>query len=232
MYEIAKQFRPFAHDVNTISGMKWAWLAIVMAFAFELASAAQVEVRVLDRDGHPADGLVVTLHGAASERRAAASAVMDQIDQRFVPFVLPVHVGTAVTFPNSDAVAHQVYSFSPAKRFELGLYRGRPHPPVIFDQPGIVVLGCNIHDKMIGYVFVTDAGEFGKTNEQGEWRSATLPAGEYRIEIWSPRFARGEKNLVQSLSLAENTIQRLQFRLTKALRIAPHGQSDPKIRDY
>ena len=74
-----------------------------------------------------------------------------------------VGVGTRVEFPNNDSVSHQVYSFSPAKRFQLPLYKGEIHPPVTFDQPGLVVLGCNIHDSMVGYIYVTDAPYFGTT---------------------------------------------------------------------
>lgn len=157
---------------------------------------------------------------------------MDQIDQRFVPFVLPVRTGTAVTFPNSDSIAHQVYSFSPSKRFELGLYRGRPYPPVVFDKPGIVVLGCNIHDKMIGYVYVTDAPEFGKTDEQGMWRSGALGAGHYEVEVWSPLLARDEPSLARAIELTDAKPGELEVHLTRALRPEPRPQRDAKIRDY
>ena len=70
-------------------------------------------------------------------------------------------------FPNNDTVSHQVYSFSAAKRFQLPLYKGEVHPPVTFDRPGLVVLGCNIHDVMVGYIYVTDAPYFGKTDREG-----------------------------------------------------------------
>ncbi len=97
---------------------------------------------------------------------------MDQVDRQFSPYVLAVHTGTRVLFVNNDSVAHQVYSFSPAKRFELALYHGKPREPVVFDQPGIVTVGCNIHDNMVGYLYVTDAPWFGTTGNDGVWRSA------------------------------------------------------------
>ena len=75
----------------------------------------------------------------------------------FVPDLLVVPVGSTVSFPNSDSVSHQIYSFSAAKRFQLPLYRGKPYPPRLFDQAGLVMLGCNIHDWMIAYIDVTDA---------------------------------------------------------------------------
>ena len=84
-------------------------------------------------------------------------AIMDQRKLMFVPDVLVVQTGTAVDFPNSDQVRHQVYSFSGAKTFELALYAGRAHAPVVFDRSGLVTLGCNIHDSMVGYIWVTDS---------------------------------------------------------------------------
>ena len=163
---------------------------------------------------------------------SATPAIMDQVDQRFVPFVLPVRVGQAVTFPNSDSVAHQVYSFSAAKRFELGLYRGRPHAPVMFDKPGIVVLGCNIHDKMIGYIYVTDATYVGKTGEQGAWRNDGIANGEYRLDLWSPRFARDELDLARTLIVTDGHRNEIVVRLTRSMAPEPQPQTDRKLRDY
>ena len=84
--------------------------------------------------------------------------------------VIPVH--STVQFPNSDAISHQVYSFSSARQFQLPLYRGKPYPPVQFDQPGVVTLGCNIHDNMLAYIVVTAAPFFGRTDADGEWMRA------------------------------------------------------------
>ena len=86
---------------------------------------------------------------------------MDQRNRAFVPHVLIVPVGSSVTFPNGDSVSHQVYSFSPARKFQLPLYRGSPNPPVVFDRAGVVTLGCNIHDPMRGYIFVSTASTSG-----------------------------------------------------------------------
>ncbi len=77
---------------------------------------------------------------------------MDQQGHQFVPHLLVVQAGTEVTFPNSDNVSHHVYSFSPTKPFELPLYKGDVYPPVTFEKAGIVVVGCNIHDSMLGYI--------------------------------------------------------------------------------
>jgi plastocyanin len=107
-------------------------------------------VTALQRDGKTLAGAVVTVEAESPAMPATppAKATMDQVDLAFVPDVLVVPVHSTVQFPNSDAVSHQVYSFSSARRFQLPLYRGKPYPPVTFDQPGIVTLGCNIHDNM------------------------------------------------------------------------------------
>jgi hypothetical protein len=92
-----------------------------------------------------------------------------------------------VKFPNSDNIRHQVYSFSPTKRFELRLYEGTPSDPVLFEKPGVVVLGCNIHDWMLGYIYVTDDPRFGVTDAQGKLTLEQLPAGSYQATLWHPQ---------------------------------------------
>src|SRR5262249_6954686 len=122
-----------------------------------------------------------------------------------------------------DAVSHQIYSFSAAKRFQLPLYRGKPYPPVHFDQTGLVTLGCNIHDSMLAYVVVTDAPFFGRTDPTGAWVSE-LPAGTYRVSVWSPRMH--EDGEVRSEVIAtEGNPAAVTVKLTRPLLPAPlHSQ--------
>lgn len=149
-----------------------------------VAQAASLQGEVVDAAGAPLADAVVTLRGAASTGTPPGTAVMDQQDMRFVPGVLAVRTGTAVTFPNRDDIRHQVYSFSPAKRFELRLYQGTPSAPVLFDRPGLVVLGCNIHDWMVGYIYVTDDPWFAVSDAQGKVSFDNLPAGDYQVTLW------------------------------------------------
>src|SRR5690242_5635963 len=140
------------------------------------AEGATLLIHVATADGHALPGAIVTarpLEGAA-RKAAPINAVMDQVNRAFAPDLLVVPVGSTVEFPNSDSVSHQIYSFSPAKRFQLPLYHGKPYPPTHFDQPGVVTLGCNIHDEMLAYLLVTDAPWYGRTNEAGSW-SAEVP---------------------------------------------------------
>jgi hypothetical protein len=110
---------------------------------------------------------------------------LDQKGREFVPHVLPVRVGTPVFFPNSDDIQHHVYSFSPAKSFEIKLYSGTPVEPIVFDRPGVVAIGCNIHDWMLAYVHVTESPYHASTDTEGVW-ALNLPDGNYTVEVWHP----------------------------------------------
>lgn len=153
------------------------------------AAAARLDVKVTS-DAAALPDAVISLHGSLPASAAKATASMDQRDMAFVPGVLPIQVGTRVVFPNSDQVRHQVYSFSEARRFELPLYAGTPADPVLFDRTGVVVVGCNIHDGMIGHIVVLDTPHFAKSNVDGEVRM-DVPAGRYRLQVWHPRL-RGD----------------------------------------
>ena len=149
-------------------------------------SAGTLNAEVVDSQGQPLADAVVSLQGPLGQPSAAPTAIMDQVAQQFVPSVLAVRSGTRVSFPNSDNIRHQVYSFSPGKRFELRLYQGTPSEPVLFDKPGVVVLGCNIHDWMLGYVYVTDDPWFAVSDARGKLRLEALPTGRYAVTLWHP----------------------------------------------
>jgi plastocyanin len=186
--------------------------------------AASINVSVLDRDNRGVGDVVVTAtprDAAAAPPASAPRAVMDQVDRQFVPAVLVVRVGTQVAFPNSDTVAHQVYSFSPAKRFQLALYRGHAHPPLLFDKPGLVVLGCNIHDNMLAFILVTPAPYFGTTDASGRLELEGMPAGEYQIELWNPRFNEPEATLTRSIRISDTEPLAIPLRLTRPLSPEP-----------
>jgi plastocyanin len=213
-------------------------IATVLALSFGLTmatfcAASALQVLVVDVQGKPVADIVITAtaNDATAHNgspRLATNAIMDQVNKEFVPEVLVIHTGTTVSFPNSDSVAHQVYSFSATKRFSLPLYRGKPYPPVLFEQAGIVTLGCNIHDHMIGYIAVVDAPYFGQTNVQGQW-SSELPLGSYRIRAWHPRLI--EQPGEQVVTISDSHSSQLTVTLSKPLRpLRP--TTDRRIRDY
>ena len=164
-------------------------LPALFAFSAASASAATLTAQLVNQTGKPLVGAVLTLQGPAGKTVLALKADMDQRDKEFVPHVLAVHTGTEVKFPNSDNIRHQVYSFSAARRFELRLYGGTPSEPLLFDKPGVVVLGCNIHDWMLGYIYVTDDPWFVVSDSNGSVTLDQLPAGHYVATLWHPKAA-------------------------------------------
>jgi plastocyanin len=197
------------------------------------ANAVDIAVMVVDRDGRGVGEAVVTATPAAANAGPSPtlkSAVMDQRDLAFVPRVLVVGVGTSVEFPNDDSVSHQVYSFSAAKRFQLPLYKSEVHPPITFDRPGLVVLGCNIHDGMVGYIYVTDAPYFGKTEAVGSVQLKALPVGDYRIAVWSPFIADPPASLIRSIHIDGGAPAPIRVQLRQALRAQPEPK--PHRRDW
>ncbi len=186
------------------------------------ARAATLVITVQTSDGRPLQGAVVTAYALepGARKPQPIKAVMDQVNRAFVPDLLVIPIGSTVTFPNSDSVSHQIYSFSPTKRFQLPLYRGTPYPPVHFDQAGVVTLGCNIHDEMVGYLVITDAPYYGRTDTKGTW-SNEVARGRYRITIWHPRMRDEAADLERELTVGEADHAELTLRLTKSLTPAP-----------
>jgi plastocyanin len=150
---------------------------------------ASLQAQVSDSAGKPlADAVVYAMAGAAQDARPSRTpTAVEQIDREFVPYVTVVQTGTTLTFPNRDPILHHVYSFSPAKPFEIKLYTGKSPREEVFDKPGVVALGCNIHDWMIGYVLVVSTPHFAKTDASGIARLRDLPAGAYDLHAWHPQ---------------------------------------------
>jgi len=171
-------------------------VALLLAITVH-AQTAEIAATVTDDQGRPvADAVVVAVPSEGGVRVPARprDAVVDQVDQEFTPRVTAVAVGTSVRFPNHDNIRHQVYSFSPTKRFELPLYAGVPAEAVVFDKPGVVVLGCNIHDWMIGYIYVSESPYFAKTRADGTALITDLPPRAYAVRVWHPQLDASEES--------------------------------------
>ncbi len=181
----------------------WAAALLAAALLPSAAIAASVEARLAGRDGRPLADAVVYL-----ESRDARAAVrpnkgieLEQINKRFAQRVLVVALGSAVQFPNRDKVRHHVYSLSPTKPFELKLYAGVPANPVVFDRPGVAVLGCNIHDNMVAWVVVVETPYHGSSGADGKIQLDNVPAGSYTLRSWHPDLPPGSPALEQALEV-------------------------------
>jgi plastocyanin len=188
------------------------------------AIAAPLELHLLGTDGKGMGSTVVVLRSMDTARPVArpVQTSMEQVSREFRPHVLIVPVGSKVSFPNSDTVQHQVYSFSPAKRFELPLYRGTSKP-VEFDTAGIVTVSCNIHDNMRAYVFVVDAHYFGHADAAGIWKAPDVQPGNYSLQIWHPR-ARNMKPVIDQKITVDAAEPRITLRLASPLRLRPASE--------
>jgi|ERR1051325_1386473 plastocyanin len=129
---------------------------------------------------------VVYLEGSFAKKGSPGTKQMEQKDLTFVPLLLPVQVGTKVEFPNLDDTYHNIFSFSPAKRFDLGRYRSdeRPIPSEVFDVAGLVTVRCDIHEHMRGLILVLETPYFTTTDPDGHFRLSGLPPGHYSLKAW------------------------------------------------
>lgn len=201
--------------MNPLLARIFALAALAAVPAAQAAGA--VDVRIVDAHGAPvADAVVVAVPAAGPPPLPAKPRieVVDQVEKEFVPRVKPILQGSLVAFPNKDNIRHQVYSFSPAKTFELPLYAGTQAAPQLFDKPGVVTLGCNIHDWMVGYIYVAESPYYGKTDDQGRTTVDDLPPGVYAVRVWHAQMAGSESATYRSLSVADGSHVAAQWSLS------------------
>ena len=190
-------------------------LALAVAGTAWPLAAAPFTVRVVDASGRPVRDAVVTLRPAGNAARAPRGGgrfVVSQKDLKFQPVLSIVPVGANVSFPNFDPTKHHVYSFSPAKKFELKLFARDQSRTVAFDRPGVVALGCNIHDQMTAYIVVTDSAWTARTNGQGIVSFADAPNAPGRLTIFHPYLRAPGGQLQQGVAASQRTAS-VQIRL-------------------
>jgi plastocyanin len=159
------------------------------------ANAANISTEITDQNGRPVPNAVVMIVPDSragmpeATTRLAMDRIVDQRDETFIPMVTIIPRGGRIAFTNNDQTMHQVYSFSAVKQFEFMLAHQQKSPPVTFDKVGVAAIGCNIHDLMIAYAFVTDSPWTAITDEQGRAALGDAPAGGYTAQIWHPRLS-------------------------------------------
>lgn len=178
---------------------------ILICMLNSYAKAAEIEVQVNDIAGASVENAVVYLEPKdKTPPMIKSQAAIAQKNKTFVPLVTAIQAGSSITFPNQDSVRHHVYSFSPAKTFELKLYSGVPSTPVVFDKAGTVVLGCNIHDQMLAFVYVVDTPYFAKTDASGKVKMSDIPNGDYLLKVWHYALRKENVTVDKSLSTKES----------------------------
>lgn len=189
--------------INTLKHSRY-FLCGLLCIASATVYAQDLNITVQDKQGKPVKDAIVYIEG--NNLKTVKPKMEQDIIQKgkqFQPLVTAVQTGTNIKFPNQDKVKHHVYSFSPAKKFELKLYSGVPATPVIFDQAGTVVLGCNIHDRMLAYVYIVDTPVFAKTNAQGVAVITDLPSGKYEVNTWHYALKNENTSVTQAVNVAE-----------------------------
>ena len=189
------KFHVFAMRAMTMS---------TLALLGSIACAAPITVQVSDASGHPLADAAVYAEPASGQAvpKPTRTTDIEQKGRKFSPLVTIVQTGTEVSFPNNDTVRHHVYSFSPAKIFDIKLYSGVPGKPILFDKPGTVVIGCNIHDQMVAYIQVVSTPYFAKTDASGKAILDGLAPGKYNLKAWHFNLPAGVQIPEQSINFS------------------------------
>lgn len=177
--------------------------SILLSALTTQANAAELTIEVLDGSGAAIENAVVYAEPEVKSALLVTPAIIEQRGKQFNPLVSVVQTGADITFPNFDSVRHHVYSFSPAKTFELKLYSGVPANPVKFDKAGTVILGCNIHDNMLAFIKIVDTPYFTKTNKMGKAILRDLPNGDYTLKAWHYALANEKDNFEKPMMIKD-----------------------------
>ena len=188
--------------------------------------AGNLTVSAVDQNNSPVTELIVWLTPLEAPLPAlppagSLHAIVEQKDEEFNPYVIAVRTGTQVEFPNLDDVQHHVYSLSRPAKFDIPLHGGNKTESVVMVQPGIVPVGCNIHDWMLSYVVVIDSPWFTQTDSRGTGPLADMPAGRYKLEAWSPRLLKTHEQEVTITNGANTVYLELRLRPDRRIRRAP-----------
>ncbi len=203
------------------------FLGLTLAHTAHLLGAGGVHVTVKDNKGLAVADAVVSLMPLEAKPTLTPfphPLVIAQRGQEFDPYVTAIVIGSTVSFPNRDTVRHQVYSLSKPKPFEIPLYGPGAGQTITFDKPGLVSLGCNIHDWMSAHIVILETPFFMKTPADGSTVITSLPPGRYRLDVWHPRLATDARREV-TITLGDSPMQTIAVVLKpdRRIRRAPDG---------
>ena len=202
--------------MKSSSGIAAALFLAYLLFPPFIFANERLTISVSNQSDDSVEHAVISAFVLNAEDRAPPprekNTVIDQIDKEFIAHVTPIQIGTAIDFPNHDQIRHHVYSFSPAKNFEIPLYKGSPANPILFEKAGVVSLGCNIHDWMSAYVYVNDTPYFTITDKNGQ-ASLELPPGNYEIRTWHPNIDEHSADITQMIKLESGSAQNISIQV-------------------
>jgi len=208
-------------------------VATVLILGAAPANAGRVVIEVVDTSGRPVADAVVSLApmpDTTARPITPATRYVDQKVETFLPYVTALHPGDSVIFRNSDNTRHHVYSFSDMAKFEYMLGPGESSPPLLMKTPGNAAVGCNIHDQMLTYLYVTKDPEMATTDAQGRASIDGVNAGQYRAHAWHPQLRPGVTLPIQGVTVSEAAPATVRFNL--ALLPDPRGAMDREHIGY
>jgi len=202
--------------------------ALLLSVVATSAWSAVLDVQVFDKKGRPLQGIVVSIHGEGISAAAAQHIALQQDDKRFAPQITLVPVGSTVAFINKDNITHHVYSFSKPWRRQFRLAKNETRDELM-DSAGEIVLGCNVHDWMLGYIYVMDTPYYGMTKASGDITFANLPRGNLTLLVRHPRIRDGRGVVERAIVISTDQSQQ-QIRLSKSL--LPMRDQVPEEGEY
>ncbi len=215
----------------------WGAAALAAVGWISAAHAAEVVVHVVDSagGGHAADAIVTLVPAAPAQSpppaAGAQTRIIDQKNETFIPYVQIVRPGDPVVFRNSDDTRHHVYSFAKIKAFEFVLAPGESSQPMQIQQTGVAVVGCNIHDNMIAYLFVSDAPWIAQSGADGIARLADVPPGHYQLHLWHPQLSPANPEVVMPV-VVDAPAAALKMDIAVALLPDPRQRMDHERMRY
>lgn len=214
--------------------LRYRWIVCVSILLASPASAGDLSVLVTDARSAPVADAVVTVSGSAEcavqVAQPPVTKIIDQRHEAFIPYVEIFRPGDQVVFRNSDKTRHHVYSFAPAKSFEFVIAPGHSAPAVMLDQAGEIAVGCNIHDRMIAHLYISDAAHIVKSGADGRADFRDLPDGSYSVHVWHPQLRPGKPDPQQTVQVGVNGAN-ATFPLT-LLPDPRDGANDPERSHY
>lgn len=208
-----------------------AWTALLLlACVFQEVAAQELQITLRTTNGEAVAGAVAEIllpESLAGQYREPRRVQIDQVNKEFVPTITTIVAGSDVSFPNSDDILHHVYSFSSARTFNIPLYGKGENDDYFetFPRPGIVEIGCNIHDWMLAYIYVGESNLMAVSDDDGALRLVGLPEGEFQVRLWHDRLDAENNMQLHQVQLTTGTTTRLELNLglerDRRLRRAP-----------
>lgn len=183
-------------------------------------SAAELSIRIVENNAHPVHDTVVELIGTDIEPALVTHLAISQVDKEYIPELSIIPRGSNVTFLNKDPFKHHVYSVSKGNDFDLPLYEGEPAEQITFNTPGVVKMGCNIHDWMLAFAYISQSERVETTDASGLVVFKDLAPGQYQLNVWNPRLRNNKKVISQSISIQDdqNISKEVKLKLRNKVR--------------